>query len=198
MQKPNNYDNTKPYLRQEALALGGHILKIIKVEESTSKAGNPMLLIYLDTDKSDKQPFYFKRRYDNDSRQEKKWGCIVYQLVNDPQTGECNKGLVTFHGNVARSNSSFKLVWGDKYCDCFKNKLIGGVFGREQYVSNKGNLAFSTKCFWFTTVEEVKKGVDIPKDKLLPSPYGVNGANSDNFDIESITDSDNLDEDYPF
>ncbi|MDE6579932.1 MAG: hypothetical protein K2K41_05315, partial [Ruminiclostridium sp.] len=77
MQKPNNYDNTTPFTRQEPLELGGHIMRILKVEEATSKAGNPMILIYLDTDKSDKQPFYFKKRYDNDTRQDKKWVCIV-------------------------------------------------------------------------------------------------------------------------
>lgn len=169
MQKPNNYDSTTPYTRQEPLELGGHILKILKVEESTSKAGNPMLLIYLDTDKSDKQPSYFKQRYDNDTRQDKKWGCIMYQLVENPKTGECHQGLVTFHNAVEKSNSSFKLVWGDKYCDCFKNKLIGGVFGREQYINSKGNPAFATKCFWLRTVDEIKKGVDVPEDKLLPA-----------------------------
>lgn len=51
-----------------------------------------MILIYLDTDKSDKQPSYFKQRYDNDTRQDKKWGCIVYQLVEDPQNGRLQSG----------------------------------------------------------------------------------------------------------
>ncbi len=196
MQKPNNYDNTSPYKRQEPLELGGHILKIIKVEEAKSKAGNPMILIYLDTDKSDKQPFYFKKRYDNDTRQDKKWGCIVYQLVEDTRTGDCNQGLVTFHDAVTKSNSNFKLVWGDKYCDCFKNKLIGGVFGREQYKNSKGNTVFATKCFWLRTVEEIKNGVDVPADKLLPAnQQSFNSVVSPDPDDFTETESD---DDYPF
>lgn len=196
MQKPNNYDTTNPYTRQEPLELGGHILRILKVEEAMSKANNPMILIYLDTDKSDKQPDYFKKRYDNDNRQEKKWGCIVYQLVNDLKTGDCHQGLVTFHETVKESNSSFKLVWGDKYCDCFKNKLIGGVFGREQYINGKGSLSFVTKCFWLRTVEEIKNGVDVPEDRLLPAGQtSVNTViNPDPADFEE-TESD---DDYPF
>lgn len=196
MRKPNNYDTTNPYTRQEPLELGGHIMRILKVEEAASKAGNPMILIYLDTDKSDKQPGYFKKRYDNDTRQDKKWGCIVYQLVEDPRTGDCNQGLVTFHETVRASNSSFTLVWGDKYCDCFKNKLIGGVFGREQYINSKGNPAFAVKCFWLRTVDEIKKGVDIPEDKLLPAekqsagPVIVPDAND-------FTETES-DDDYPF
>ena len=196
MQKPNNYDNTSPFSRQEPLELGGHILKIVKVEESTSKAGNPMILIYLDTDKSDKQPLYFKKRYDNDTRENKKWGCIVYQFVEDPRTGDCNQGLVTFHDTVSRSNSNFKLVWGDKYCDCFKGKLIGGVFGREQYINSKGNAAFATKCFWFRTVDEIKSGVEVPEDKLLPSNKLPNNPVID--PVSAYFDEVDGDDDYPF
>lgn len=196
MQKPNNYDNTTPYSNQEALDLGGHILRILKVEEATSKAGNPMILIYLDTDKSDKQPLYFKKRYDNDTREEKKWGCIMYQLVENPKTGECHQGLVTFHDAVAKSNSGFKLVWGDKYCSCFKDKLIGGVFGREQYINNKGKASFATKCFWLRTVDDIKNGVDIPEDRLLPADKLPNNpvVNPNPVDFDETEGDD----DYPF
>ncbi len=196
MQKPNNYDNTTPYTRQEPLELGEHIMRILKVEEATSKANNPMIMIYLDTDKSDKQPSYFKQRYDNDTREKKKWGCIVYQLVENPQTGECHQGLVTFHDAVKKSNSGFKLVWGDKYCDCFKNKLIGGVFGREQYINSKGNAAFATKCFYLMSIDEIKKGVEVPADKLLPTSQQNNGSviAPDPADFDE-TESD---DDYPF
>ncbi len=197
MNKPANYDNVTPYTRQEPLKLGGHILKILKVEESTSKAGNPMIMIYLDTDKADTQPMYYKKHYDNDNRPEKKWGCIVYQLTEDLKTHEASQGLVTFHDAVAKSNSSFKLVWGDKYCDCFKNKLIGGVFGREQFVNSKGGTSFATKCFRLCPVEEIKNGVEVPVDKLLPKNQLFNSPiiapNPADFD-----EADGSSDDYPF
>lgn len=208
MQKPKNYDNTLPYDEQEGLELGGHILKIIKVEETKSnKSNRDMLKIYLDTDKTDKQPDYFKRRYDNDSRTEKKWGCIMYQLIEDTQTGETNRGLVSFHTAVEKSNSGFKVTWGDKYCDCFKNKLIGGVFGREQYINRNGQPAFSTKCFWFRSVDVIKKGVDVPADKLLKTNDGYQGPlvtpDAADFDLPPLPDSappdfSGTDDDYPF
>lgn len=198
MQKPKNYDNTPAYEQQEALELGGHIMKIIKVEETVSKNGNAMIKIYLDTDKSDKQPLYFKKRYDNDTREDKKWGCIVYQLVEDTQTHETHRGLKTFHTCVEKSNSGFKVAWGDGYEACFKGKLIGGIFGREQYINNKGKPAFSTKCFFFRSVEAIKDGVDIPEDKLLPAnqlPVNVT-VTPDPADFDEIPLPD--DGDYPF
>lgn len=197
MQKPSDYDSVQAYGEQPKLELGGHIMKIIKVEETTSKNGNEMIMIYLDTDKTDKQPGYFKQRYDNDTREDKKWGCIVYQLINDTQTGGTNPGLKTFHECVKKSNSSsFKLLWGDKYCDCFKGKLIGGVFGREQYINKKGKAAFATKCFFFRSVGVILEGVEVPEDKLLDenklskSPM----VTPDPADFEDVSSDD----DYPF
>ena len=196
MNKPNDYDNVQAYSEREPLELGGHIMEIVKVEETVSKNRNPMLMIYLDTDKSDIQPFYYKRLYDGDDRPEKKWGCIVYQLINDLQTGGTNRGLKTFHTCVEESNSGFKVIWGDKYCDCFKGKLIGGVFGREQYINSKGKAVFATKCFWLRSVETIKNGVEIPDDRLLsadklPKDVRVEAAPEDFAEIDG-------DDDYPF
>lgn len=39
MQKPNNYDNTTPYSNQEALELGGHILRILRWRKPHQKRG---------------------------------------------------------------------------------------------------------------------------------------------------------------
>lgn len=169
MNEPKGYANVQAYGEYQPLELGGHILRIIKIEETVSSTGKAMIKIYLDTDKTDKQPQYFKKQYDSDTRPDKRWGCIVNQLVIDSQTGEANRGLKTFHECVEKSNESkFKLVWGDKYCDNFKDRLIGGVFGREEYISNKdGKPKFAIKCFFFRSVGAILKGVPVPKDKLL-------------------------------
>ena len=41
------------------------------------------------------------------------------------------------------------------------------MFGREQYENNRGELRFSTKCMYFRDVETIRKGVEVPPDKLL-------------------------------
>ena len=196
MRKPKDYDNVQPFGEYEPLELGGHILRIVKVEETVSRNGKDMVVIYLDTDKSDRQPLYFKQRYDDDTRENKKWGCTVYQLVEDSRTGGTNPGLVTFHTAVEKSNDGFKVVWGDKYCECFKNMLIGGVFGREQYINQNGKAVFATKCFWFRSVETIKRGVDVPEDRLLPlDRFPANAAVSSAYsDFEEV----GSDDDYPF
>lgn len=204
MQKPSDYDSVQAYGETAPLERGGHIMKIVKVEETVSKNGNPMIMIYLDTDKSDKQPLYFKKKYDADTRAEKKWGCIVYQLTEDPQTGGTNPRFKTFTTSVEESNSSsFKILWGDKFCECFKGRLVGGVFRREEFLTQKGKRAWSTKCCAFRSVAAINEGVEIPEDKPLDaaSQGGYPIPDSANVTVNVETGevmTTETEDDYPF
>lgn len=62
MKKPNNYETTQAYGDFTPLELGGHICKIMKVEETKSKAGNDMIIISLDIAEGD-QKDYFSKQY---------------------------------------------------------------------------------------------------------------------------------------
>lgn len=185
MLKPIGYDELTVNT-YESLELGGHICKIMKVEETQSRSGKDMIKIYLDIVEGN-QKGYFSKRFKSDTRDNKKWGCIVYQLVQDSK-GQANIGLKRFHDLVEKSNNGFSVIWGNNYCDCFKNKLIGGIFGREQYKSSKGTLSFAVKLRRFESVEVVRNGVEIPEDKLLDL--------SNNTDFEMIPTLP--DDDLPF
>lgn len=165
MVKPNNYDGVQEYGEFKPLELGGHICKIMSVEETKSGSGKDMLKIFLDIAEGE-QANYYAEQYKTDSRVEKKWGCIVYQLVED-KDGNTNRGLKTFITSVEKSNKGFTVAWGDNFAACLKGKLVGGVFGREQYQNNKGELKFSTKCVNFRSVDAIKAGVEVPADKFL-------------------------------
>lgn len=166
MNKPQDYDTTKEFTSFTPLEPGGYICKIVQVQETTSKNGNPMLKIGLDIAEGPNKGFYTEM-FKNDTRADKKWGCVVNQLVYDSNGGNTtNRGFKTFITCVENSNKGFNVAWGDKFCDCFKGKLIGGAFGREQYLGNDGNLHWSTKCRWFRSVDEIRAGIPVPDDKL--------------------------------
>ena len=124
-----------------------------------------MIKVYLDTDKSDKQPEFFRQKYENDTREKKLWGCILYTMPYDSvgKTSGRFKGLVE---SVEKSNNC-KAEWGENFYHWLEGKLIGGVFGEEEYLNRNNELKKATKCFRVTTVERIKKGVPVPKDKLL-------------------------------
>ena len=176
MVKPSNYDNVQEYGEFKPLELGGHICKIMSVEETKSSTGKDMLKIFLDIAEGE-QANYYAEQYKADSRADKKWGCIVYQLTED-KDGNTNRGLKTFITSVEKSNKGFTVAWGDNFTACLKGKVIGGVFGREQYQNSKGELKFITKCVSFRSVDTVRAGVDVPADKLLSGVVqtGVQGT----------------------
>lgn len=196
MIKPQDFDQTQAYTGFTPLAAGGHICKIVNVEETKSKqGGKAMIVISIDTDKSDVQPSYFQEQYKNNNKIGKKWSnnAVTRQLVFDAD-GNTNKGFKTFILAVEKSNNGFKVAWGDGFAACFKNKLVGGVFGREEYMNdNTGECKFATKFQSFRTIEDIKSGVEVPKDKLLnPGSSSNISFNAGDFgeDITPVDDGD--------
>ena len=185
MKQPKNWENTQAYGDFEALELGGHICKVMGIEEVKSKAGNDMLIISLDIAEGE-QKDYYANLYRNDTNADKKWRCIVYQLVED-NDGNTHKGLKTFITAIEKSNKGFdsNKIWDDKFASYFKDKLIGGVFGREQYKNTKDELKFTTKCVRFVDVDRIKKGVDVPDDKYLPGEKKVDFGTGDFVELET-------------
>lgn len=189
MQKPKNYDETQVYNDTAKLEPGGHLLRILKVEETKSAAGKDMVIINVDTTKDDTQPQFYKQRFDADTRQDKKWPGRIWQLVLDAE-GNTNRSFKAFITSVKESNEGFEIKWSEdkNWGDQFKDKLVGGVFRREEYVNEKGKTAWAVKCMGFRSIETIQKGVDVPEDKPLKP-----GSSFDNVTVPAPADDD-----YPF
>jgi len=161
--KPSEYDNTQAAGEFEPIALGGHRLIIKQVNEVTSKDGDPMIVILLDTDKNDVQPNYFSKQFANDIRPDKKWPAAgtVYMLTE--YQGKCTRNFKGFCSAAERSTPGFEIAWGEKFCKCFKNKPIGGIFGIEIGWYN-GKETNQHKLRWFCEIDKAA-------DADIPSPY---------------------------
>ena len=98
--------------------------------------------------------------------------------------GTCNqffKGLMT---SIEESNSGWKPVWGEGFCNALMGKMVGMVVGREQYRKQNGELAWSVKARFVRSVEQIRAGVEPPEDKYIdatasgftePASSGFNG-----------------------
>lgn len=172
MRKPNNYDNTEIFGDYKPLPAGAYVCRIKKVEETKSQRGNDMIIISLDIAEGE-QKGYYANAYRNDDRENKKWGCTVYQVVED-NDGNTAKGFKSFVKSVVESNIGFNedVIWNDNFASYFKDKLVGGVFRREEYQNNNGDYKWNTKCYQFRTVKAVHEGIETPKDKPMDNkPY---------------------------
>lgn len=167
--KPKDYDTVQAYGEIQPIQLGGHIMTIMRVEIKKSKKGNDMLVIYADTAPEDKQPGYYSEQWQNDTRKDKKWGCIAYQVIT-AQDGSTSRGFKGFVTAVEDSNTGFATQWGEGFEECFKGKRVGAVFGEQDYLNNENELRTSRKIFSFRSVQAIIDGVDVPDRKELPTP----------------------------
>lgn len=167
MNKPNFYEEAQTLGEFTPIALGGHKLTIMKVEECTTQFGNQYIKVYFDTTRDDTQPNYFAMQYRQDNRTEKKWSGVTTVFPTDNE-GKTSRAFKTFCTSVEKSNSGFKIVWGEQFCKALENKVVGGVFGEEEYYNNSGELKTARKLFWFRSIEGIADA-DIPKKRTIDS-----------------------------
>ena len=103
MRKPNNFDSVAASLAFEPLTLGGHACIIKGVEETTSKAGRPMLKVAIDMAEEDPQAGYYADKFASDDRPNKKWPCVSY-VVTEDKDGGCSRQLAGFVTSIEESN----------------------------------------------------------------------------------------------
>lgn len=73
---------------------------------------------------------------------------------------------------IEKSNPGYTWNWDEK---SLAGKRIGGVFGQEEFIGTDGQVHLATKCVYVRTVDSIRKGVEIPKTKVLdnrPEPAG--------------------------
>ena len=166
MKKPEGYESVAASLSFEPLELGGHVCIIKGVEETKSKSGKDMLKIALDIGDGDRQAGYFTKRFNDDTRDGKKWPCVSYVVTTD-KDGLCSRNMAQFATSVESSNSGFKFPWDNPAL--LKGKKVGGVFGFEEYKGNDGEIHKAVKLFWFRSVDKVKDA-KVPKTKEYKEP----------------------------
>lgn len=157
MNKPNDYDNTRANGGYTPVELGGHTCVIKQVNERKNKNGGDMIVVLIDFDKQDKQSGYFMDSFNKDIRPEKKYpnDGTVYINVNN-RDGNCSKQFKGFCDNFEKSNN-VKINWTDsKWCDQFKNKKIGAVYGEVEEIYN-GEIKTKHKLRWFCEYDKADK-----------------------------------------
>lgn len=167
--KPKMYDEININEEYEKISLGGHKGIIIKAEEYTSDfSGKKSLKVYVDTAKDDKQPEYFKKQYENDTRIDRKWSNSAIKYVPLGEEENQIKMLKSFITAYENSNNC-QFDW-NKDWDQLKGKKIGIVFGMEEYENQAGELKTVNKLREFRSIDKIDN-IKIPKVKLLDGSY---------------------------
>ena len=170
MQKPNGFDQAAASLNYEPLTLGGHVCVIKGAEEAKSKTGKDMYKIALDITGNDPQAGYYQKKFDNDTRENRRWPCVSYVVITDSE-GNCTRNCASFVTSVEESNPGFSFPWDN--AAYLKGKRVGVVFGEEEYKNDKGEIKRATKPFWFRSADKV---MDAPVPKLKEYKAAISPA----------------------
>ena len=167
--KPAGYDEVQAGGEFTPIELGGHKLIIKKIEEATASTGTKYLKVSFDTAPDDAQPNYYTEQWKNDTRDTKKWGGVAMLFPTDRE-GRTSKTFKQFCTSIERSNNS-KIQWGANFEKSIVDKVVGGVFGEEEYINANGEVKTARKLFWWRSVEGLadakvpdKRTVDKPSD----------------------------------
>lgn len=174
---------------------------IKSVTEMKSKTGKDMIKVEFDFSEDDKQPGYFWKQFEDDIRPDKKYPnqATQYILPTDDD-GKCSRSFKTFITCVEHSNAGFSVQWGDKFCQCFKGKKIGGVFG-EQMDYHNGEEKKKRVLRWFVSLEKVAEAAipDMSETKAYKEykqGSGMPSMGDPNGDFMNIPDG--LKDELPF
>ena len=190
--KPKTYDEINIIEEYEKISLGGHKGIIMKAEEYTSDfSGKKSLKVYVDTASDDKQPEYFKKQYENDTRIDRKYpnGAIKYVPLGEEENQiKMLKSFITAYENSNNCQFDWNKDW-----EQLKGKKIGIIFGQEEYTSQDGTTKLATKLNQFRSIDKIDN-IKIPKVKLLDGSYVdyeeyINSKNSSN---ETFSNSGNV------
>jgi len=178
MEKPKDFDTARASGEYEPLPAGGYVCRIIGVDETLSKTGKKMVKIAVDIAEG-AEAGRFMESYKSNANDFKKWpaSATMYQLTEDNE-GNTHGRFKHFTNCVEASNNGFEIVWGNEFGACFKGKLVGVIFGREQYKSQRdGSLKWTTRAQYFKTVNDIRNGeFKVPEDKPLTEEKAGNTA----------------------
>jgi hypothetical protein len=167
IKKPTGYDDAPVYGDYEKLPLGGHICQIKTVRTDLFEWGNVLILAFDIAEGSPSDGFY-QRNFQTQQQENRKWKG-TYRITIPPEipTDEKDEKSISIFKtaikSIEESNPGYFWNWDEM---TLKGKIFGGVFGRKEYSFN-GHHGFYTECRFIRTAEEIKKGVEVPEDKLL-------------------------------
>ena len=190
MLKPLDYENVQANSSYTPLAPGGYVCRIMGIQEAATRNGTPSLHVSLDIAEGEEAD-RFAKEYRTDNRPDKKWGCVYRQTIvtSTGATSPFFKGMMT----AIEESNNMTVQWTDNpvaFEAQFKGKLIGVLFGREEYTKNDGTNAWSTKPTMCMSVQKIRSGdFTVPEDKPLapkPGEYHTPGYTAPNFDQSAV------------
>ena len=186
MKKFNDVKAERSFSGRETLPAGGYVCDILSAKVESNDWGETLIIAH-DVAEGDYKGI-FKRDYDNNDREDKKWrGTFRLRLPKDDgteQDGWKKRSLGNFIWAIEESNPGYTWNWDEK---TLKGKKIGLLYRNKEWEYN-GRSGWTTEAISSDSVDDIREGkFKIPKDKPLANkPVSVEQT------FEELDDSSEL------
>ena len=143
-----------------SLPAGGYVCKVFNADLTNSKAGNLMLVLFLDVAEGDFQG-HFKAAADRVKNFDtsKQWdnSGIYRQLIFDSQNRVTKffKGLIT---SIEKSNPNLKINLTNFEPSILCGSLCGFIFAEEEYQKKSGDIGTRTFAKFPRSADDIRNG----------------------------------------
>lgn len=154
------------------LPAGGYVCSILSAKEEVFDWGSRLALA-IDIAEGDYAGF-FKKDFDNNDREDKKWRGIYRISIPKDDGSEMDAWTKRIFGNfiysVQESNPGYSWDWNEKN---LKGKKLGILYRNKEWEMN-GKTGWTTEAAGACTVDDIREGTfRLPKDKPLKNrPVG--------------------------
>ena len=165
--KPRDWDTAQAYTGDvERMTPGGHIVKIMNVRQDMSRNSRPMIVVSFDICEGSPLDGFYRRKHDRRKNAgfTTGWGGVIRFMIYENDGKSTNKFLKVFATSVEESNPGYQFNFDES---SLADKLVGLVFGEEEYLGNDGKPHTSVKAQQARSVEAIRAGVPVPQAKKL-------------------------------
>ena len=124
----------------------------------------------------------------------------VLRVTAVDENGNTKKLFKSLCTAIEQSNDVTLPRNDDAFIKALKDKEVGVIFGREEYIGNDGKPHWSTKPRWYRNTESIYSGsYEVPDDQPLNNTYGgFTQAPVDSFGEGSVDSFSAAEDDIPF
>lgn len=166
--KPNDWDTAQAFTGegQQNLTPGGHIVRIVGMRQEVSRNGKPMLVVGFDIAEGSEFDGFFARQHENKKKFDAnaKWAGVIRYMLYGKDGASTNGFFKGFIGALEESNPGYRWNWDER---SVAGKMVGMVFGEEEYRRQDGTIGTSVKAQMARSVQAIRDGVEVPAKKTI-------------------------------
>ena len=176
-----NYNDVQVGGEFKVLPGGGYICRILSAKMGVNSDGLPMIEVAIDISDGEYAQYFhnlYRSRMSNDPNTKYPYNGVLRITAVDEE-GNTKKNFKSFVTSVEKSNDCELPRHDEAFLKALKDKTVGVLYQREEYLGNDGKTHWSTKPKWFRDVETIESGrFTVPEDVPLPDTYGTGFSKS--------------------